>query len=117
LVRGTYSHSEIKTVINSCDFFIGARMHACIAAVSQCIPAVAIAYSDKFAGVMQTIGIESLVVDPRTMDQAGILKVIDDAYERRTELRRQLEQTMPRVKDAVLRLFDAADGLRAPIQA
>jgi len=56
VVRGQYSPSEIKYIIGSCDFFIGARMHACIAALSQGIPAVAIAYSDKFTGVMQTVG-------------------------------------------------------------
>ena len=42
-------------------------MHACIAALSQTVPAVAIAYSRKFLGVMETIGVEDIVVDPQCM--------------------------------------------------
>jgi polysaccharide pyruvyl transferase WcaK-like protein len=104
-VRGWYNQSEIKHVIGQCDFFIGSRMHACIAAVSQNIPAVAIAYSDKFVGVMQSIGIESLVVDARGHDASEVRAAIERAFEQRDSLRRQLEQTMPQVKAAVLKLF------------
>lgn len=109
-VRGTYNQSEIKHIIGLCDFFIGSRMHACIAAVSQNIPAVAIAYSEKFAGVMHTIGIESLVVDARKMNKEEILHAIDQAYERREIIRRELEQKMPQVKEAVLNLFSGLNG-------
>ncbi|HEY9712985.1 MAG TPA: polysaccharide pyruvyl transferase family protein, partial [Chroococcales cyanobacterium] len=42
LLRGNYDQSEIKYVIGQCDFFVGSRMHACIAAISQGIPAVAV---------------------------------------------------------------------------
>ncbi len=105
VVRGRYNQSEIKYIIGSCDFFIGARMHACIAALSQGIPAVAIAYSDKFTGVMQTVEVEGLVVDPRTMGEEQILNAIGDAFDRRAALRRQLEETLPGVKQAVLDLF------------
>ena len=38
-----YSASEIKQIIGQCDFFIGTKMHACIAAWSQAVPTVAIA--------------------------------------------------------------------------
>ena len=47
----------MKYLIGQCDFFVGSRMHSCIAAVSQCVPAVSIAYSDKFIGVMATLGL------------------------------------------------------------
>jgi polysaccharide pyruvyl transferase WcaK-like protein len=106
VVRGGYNQSEIKYIIGSCDFFIGARMHACIAAASQNVPAVPMAYSDKFVGVMQTIGIEANVVDLRRMREEEILQVIDRTFEGRAEVRRHLAQTMPRVKETVLRLFE-----------
>lgn len=115
VVRGLYNQSEIKYLIGLCDFFIGARMHACIAALSQCVPAVAIAYSDKFIGVMQTVGVGGLVADPRTMDEEQILNAIGDAYDHRADLRRQLERTIPSVKQTVLRLFeDIADATGNP---
>src|SRR5207302_7263774 len=39
---------EIKYVIGHCDLFIGSRMHACIAALSLKVPAVALSYTDEF---------------------------------------------------------------------
>jgi polysaccharide pyruvyl transferase WcaK-like protein len=80
-------------------------MHACIAALSQGTPAVATAYSDKFAGVLQTVGIGALVMDLRTMQSDEILSAIGDAFDRRASLRGHLERTVPRVKRHVLELF------------
>jgi polysaccharide pyruvyl transferase WcaK-like protein len=104
--RGSYNHSEIKYVIGTCDFFIGARMHACIAAASQNVPVTPMAYSDKFVGVMQSIGIEASVVDLRKMNEEEIFSVIDRAFEQRAEVRQELAQTMPHVKESVLGLFE-----------
>lgn len=105
VVRGNYREGEIKYIIGLCDFFVGSRMHACIAALSQGIPAVGIAYSRKFHGVFQTIGAESYVADPRELSGSEILAVIDRAYDRRAVIRGQLLETMARVKETVLGLF------------
>jgi polysaccharide pyruvyl transferase WcaK-like protein len=105
-VRGSYNQSEIKHVIGTCDFFIGSRMHACIAALSQNVSAVPMAYSDKFAGVMQTVGMEANIVDLRRMREEEILALIGCAIDRRSEVSQQLAQTMPEVKESVLRLFE-----------
>jgi polysaccharide pyruvyl transferase WcaK-like protein len=109
-VRGSYNQSEIKYVIGTCDFFIGSRMHACIAAASQNVPVVPMAYSDKFVGVMQTIGIEANVVDLRKMNEEEIFNVIDQALEHRAQIRHQLAQTIPQVKESLLRLFEEIDS-------
>jgi len=105
IASGAYNQSEIKYIIGLCDFFVGSRMHACIAALSQNIPTVSIAYSRKFIGVMQTIGVGDLVADPRILQKDEIFDVIDDAFEKRAEIRGQLEKTMPQVKESVLTLF------------
>ncbi len=105
IARGIYNQSQIKYIIGLCDFFIGSRMHACIAALSQGIPAVSIAYSKKFYGVMQSIGVEALVADPRKLEKEEIFNIIDKAYEQRDSIREQLTQTMPQVKEKVLGLF------------
>jgi len=105
LARGRYNQSEIKYIIGFCDLFIGSRMHACIAALSQNIPTVSIAYSKKFIGVMQTIRVSELVADPRKLGKEDILTVIDRGYDQRVSFKGHLEQTMPGVKRAVLDLF------------
>ncbi len=70
LASGFFNQHEIKYVIGRCDFFLGARMHACIAALSQCIPTVCLAYSRKFIGVMESIGCAESVADLRLLDNA-----------------------------------------------
>lgn len=100
------SEREVKFVIGKCDFFSGARMHACIAALSQSVPTVPVAYSDKFIGVMQTVGAENQVADPRSMRQQEILSLISATYTNRTAIRRALEATIPQVIESALGLFD-----------
>ncbi len=111
IARGEYNQNEIKHVIGLCDFFIGSRMHACIAALSQNTPTVSIAYSRKFIGVMQTIGVAELVADPRKLEKEEILGIIDDAFEQRASLKRHLEKKMPHVKETVLNLFNEIGSL------
>jgi colanic acid/amylovoran biosynthesis protein len=105
-VRGNYDQSEIKHVIGLCDFFVGSRMHACIAALSQGIPAVGVAYSDKFAGVFNSVGPACVVADPRELTLAQTVQVIAKAFGDRGAAKRQLQQSMPRIKTQVLALLD-----------
>ncbi|MFA5191264.1 MAG: polysaccharide pyruvyl transferase family protein [Verrucomicrobiia bacterium] len=102
---GRFDHHEIKYLIGRCDFFLGSRMHACIGALSQCIPAVGLAYSRKFAGVLDSVGGGSRVVDLRSSDEAQVLAVVRDAFAQREVLRRQLEGKMPSIRESVLGLF------------
>jgi colanic acid/amylovoran biosynthesis protein len=113
LVRGQYNQNEIKYIIGKCDFLIGARMHACIAAVSQCVPAVCVAYSDKFAGVMDTIGADSIVADARKLNVQELLATVEHSFDGRAAIRERLTQKMPEVKSRVLNLFvNASDSAR-----
>ena len=105
MASGAYNQNEIKHIIGLCDFFIGSRMHACIAALSQNVPAVSISYSKKFVGVMQTIGVEELVADPRKLGKDEILGIIDKAFEQKDLLRENLREKIPQVKETVLNLF------------
>lgn len=106
LVRGRYDQNETKYIIGLCDFFIGARMHACIAALSQGIPAVGIAYSKKFYGVFESIGLADCVVDARELDEREALEKIETILERRNQIRKHLQDVIPQVKNRILNIFD-----------
>lgn len=106
LTRGTYDQSEIKYVISLCDFFIGSRMHACIAALSQSIPAVGLAYSKKFQGVFETVGAGDLVMDMRHAETEEILTAITNAFERREISARHLKAVIPKIQQQVLNIFE-----------
>src|SRR6056297_1837652 len=81
------SPSEAKSYIAGMDFFMGARMHACIAAFSAGVPVVPMAYSRKFAGLFGALGYDE-TVDCTTQSAEDILTRIFDAYDRRSNLAR-----------------------------
>lgn len=105
LVRDRYNHNETKYIIGLCDFFIGSRMHACIAALSQGIPAVGVAYSGKFHGVFESVGVGDCVADARCCEQQALLEKISSAYRRMDDIRENLSDTLPRAQSQVLNMF------------
>jgi len=105
VLRGEYGPNEVRFVIGLCELFVGSRMHACIAAVSQCIPAVSIAYSDKFLGVMREAGVDSLVADARTCSLEDTLAVVQRGLERRAEIAKELEARIPAIRETVSKLL------------
>ncbi len=102
--RGNFDHHETKYIIGQCDFFLGSRMHACIGALSQCVPAVGLAYSRKFAGVMELVGKGACVIDLRTLDIAEIANALDQAWSQHKEMRTDLLAKMPSLRSSVLEL-------------
>ena len=78
---------EAKNYISGLDFFMGARMHATIAAFSSGVPVVPMAYSRKFNGLfLDTLDYHHMVDMKRnSIDEA--LNIIKSAYEQRNQLR------------------------------
>jgi polysaccharide pyruvyl transferase WcaK-like protein len=105
LVKGQYNHNEVKGIIGKCDFLIGSRMHACIAALSQNIPAVGIAYSKKFHGVFDSISLGNCVADARNHSEEQILEKVESIFERRDEIQEYLKQTIPQIKERILEIL------------
>jgi colanic acid/amylovoran biosynthesis protein len=101
LASGRYTANELKYVIGTCDYFIGSRMHACIGALSQCIPSVAISYSDKFIGVMEAIGLPEIVADPRKMTPQDILGIVNKTFDDRARLRKHLSLAIPELRSFI----------------
>lgn len=112
IVAGEYDCHEIKGVIGHCDFFIGSRMHACIAALSQGIPCVGIAYSMKFRGVFETVGMEDWVIDGRTATNEEAVKRVIELYRQRDTarepLRRRAADARERLQDVFRNIFASA---------
>jgi polysaccharide pyruvyl transferase WcaK-like protein len=81
---------QIKGVIGCCDYFIGSRMHACIGAISQSVPTTCLAYSDKFAGVMDLAGHENLVADLRTFQSGELMQRIQRSIDQLAEAKQRM---------------------------
>ena len=74
------------------DFFAGARMHACIAAVSSGVPVYPLAYSRKFNGLfVETLGYPEMG-DLTVMDSDEITAGLLAAFGKRSDLKKRIEQ-------------------------
>ncbi len=101
ILTGNYGEQEVKGIIGRCDMFIGSRMHACIAALSQGIPTIGIAYSKKFRGVFKTVGAEAAVLDARYMSTEEIVAACIEALNTRLTLEKELRRQALAVKGQV----------------
>ncbi len=90
------SPSEAKSYIANMDFFMGARMHATIAAFSSDVPVIPMAYSRKFAGVFNTLGYKH-VADCKTETADQIMTRIEEGYENRAALKAEVVEAMKNV--------------------
>lgn len=100
------SPSQAKTYIAGLDFFMGARMHACIAAFSSGVPVVPMAYSRKFAGLFGTIGYER-TVDCTTEASEAIEAKIFAAFAARDALKAEAAAALTRGREKLAR-YEAA---------
>jgi polysaccharide pyruvyl transferase WcaK-like protein len=87
ILTGEHDPHEVKWIIGQCDFFTGSRMHSCIAALSQGVPCVGVAYSMKFKGVFESVGMEDWVVDGREVDEEDAVQQVMELYRRREQVR------------------------------
>jgi colanic acid/amylovoran biosynthesis protein len=108
-----FDHQQMKTVIGQCDVFVGARMHACIGAVSQGVPTVCLAYSSKFAGVMRPLGAAARVVDLRTATIQATKAIVEEVFLARDSLRKRLAAEVPNIRNDARHLGSSGVGNEA----
>lgn len=100
------SPSEAKSYIAKLDFFMGARMHACIAAFSSGVPVIPMAYSRKFAGLFGSLGYDR-TVDCTTQDNATIVTAIRAGFADRETLGTEVRAAFGRAEER-LASYDGA---------
>lgn len=105
IVTGDYDAHQLKGIIRRCDFFIGSRMHSCIAALSQGVPCVGVAYSMKFAGVFDSVGMADHVIDARKTTQTDATRRIVELYRGRNARRAPLAAAADAARQELKRIF------------
>lgn len=106
LLEETLNHKQVKYLIGHCHFFLGARMHACIAAISQGIPAIGMAYSKKFSGVFESAGVDHMVVELREQDDEAIVEQVKAMFVKREETADRLRTIVPNIQKQVMEFLD-----------
>ena len=107
---------EAKSYIAGLDFFMGARMHACIAAFSAGVPVVPMAYSRKFAGLFGSLGYNH-TVDCTSDPAESILQRILAAYDNRASLGQEAQKAFGHGLEKLSRYENALGGLMARLAA
>lgn len=110
------SACDAKGIISRCDFFVGTRMHACIAALSSEVPVCAIAYSKKTSGVFGTVGMEHAVFDARAISTDDIVSGIMARYRARISDRQLIRERLGGAIASVDRMFDEVVSLLMNVQ-
>jgi len=85
-----HSPIEAKDYIAGLDFFMGARMHATIAAFSAGVPVVPMAYSRKFNGLFVDTLLYNHIVDLKVDDEKTILTKVEDCFTQRENLKQEI---------------------------
>jgi len=89
------SAQEVKAIIRCCDLFIGERLHACIAAISQFIPTLGISYGHKFEGVFRMAGLEEYIC---RFSKQEILEKVNSLYLARPEITKRLKSRVKQLQ-------------------
>jgi colanic acid/amylovoran biosynthesis protein len=96
VVPGGMNAVQLKYIIGRCRFFIGARTHATIAALSMGVPTLSIAYSIKALGINRDLfGHERYVIDTRGLDAGTLAAGLSCLRSEETEIRTLLAERIP----------------------
>jgi colanic acid/amylovoran biosynthesis protein len=96
LLQGTPNAAELKRVLGRCAKFMGARTHATIGALSQCVPTTSIAYSVKAKGINQDLfGHLDYVLETPQLSRATLLQHFELLDTQTASIRAYLEQKIP----------------------
>ncbi len=105
VILGEYSHEDFRAFLAAkVDLFVGARMHANIAAVSVGVPTLALAYGQKTHGILgDMLGLSDFIIDVReTPDMDSLLAEmtvhIDLLWSQRQTVRRTLTEKLVTVR-------------------
>ena len=103
IIQNEYNADELKGIIGICDLFVGARMHATIAATSMYVPTVGIAYSHKMHGIIgQYIKQENYIIDIEDLNYDSLMNKICDCWNNRDIIKQELRITIPQIKEKAL---------------
>lgn len=94
-----FNATQTKYVIGQLRFFIGARTHSTIAALSSEVPTVSIAYSVKARGINRDLfGSEDMVLPTPEVSEASLWSSLDWLLREESSLRALLARRIPELQ-------------------
>jgi colanic acid/amylovoran biosynthesis protein len=106
VIENDYGPEELKGIISLCTVFIGARMHANIAALSSMVPVCAISYSHKTPGIMYTLGQKEFVCSIESITHDEIYSKVTSIYNKRSDISIVLKERLLNISEKSLKNID-----------
>jgi colanic acid/amylovoran biosynthesis protein len=103
---GEHTDAELSAFYGQFDLVVASRLHSGILALCAGTPIVALSYLPKTDGVLERLGMSSLVQPAAGLDPHALAGTVRDALERREELRGLVAE---RLTDARVSAERAAD--------
>jgi polysaccharide pyruvyl transferase WcaK-like protein len=94
VVSDALAPAQLKALIGRCDVYVSMRMHSVIAATSQAVPTLAVAYSPKLGALMARLGMERFVLDCTRLDRGDLVEPLQRLWAERESVRDALRQVM-----------------------
>jgi len=94
VVRDALRPEDLKALIGLCDIFVGMRMHSLIGALSQGVPAIALAYGSKQLGLMRRFGMERFAFEMSDLREAVLGEALGRLWAEKTGLRGSIKSKM-----------------------
>lgn len=114
IVPSGMNATQLKYIISQCRFFIGARTHATIAAMSTGVPCTSIAYSVKARGINRDLfGHEDFVLPTPEVSEASLWLHLNRLISQELQIKQLSQQKLPAWKAAPAQ---AAIWLKAKLQ-
>jgi colanic acid/amylovoran biosynthesis protein len=104
LIDAALSPAELQAAYSRLDLLVATRMHSAIFALSAGVPALAIGYLHKSAGIMEMLGLERHVLDIDTIDAARLCAAFDRLWKERAAVRERLAARIPAMRATLERL-------------
>jgi colanic acid/amylovoran biosynthesis protein len=101
---------DIKKVIGNLDMLITGRVHASVAATSQCVPTVyveydrRVIYSDKMTGFSAQLGMEEFVCEPQNWNE--LREKVTECFQNLDNVKERLEEVIPVIKEEAQSAFE-----------
>jgi len=92
MIQGCYDAQITKGIIASCDCYLSGRLHASVAALSQGIPTVLLAYGRKFFGFASLVGQQDSVSPALAgaIDEEDLWQKLQAAVNNRDKVREEI---------------------------
>lgn len=97
-----YPAEVLKGIIGRCNLFIGAFMHANIAALSMCVPTVGLSYGWKFEGIMESVNMEKFVCNLLDINCEELISKVEEVLSKRKKIQTELKKKNDEIKKELL---------------